>query len=311
MDNHGSHFDFNTFRAALDNDIHIVGSPPHATHLYQPLDVACFKDMRIDWRKILRLFLRSDRLAKVTKAVFPQLLKELWLRLRPSYLVNGFRGAGLCPFNRDQIDRNKFLPSVTVTKVPAIGQNSSSAALEGPSTSAATTFSAPASPSSGLPAISVRVQKPTPKTAMRLSIEKCVLGPQQVTAANVRKTRSKVQNFYGQVHTEETALRALEEREKSRMQKKADSKERPTVKSSKVPTKTARKSPQSQSPLEREDEDEDEMESKCFICFTDKDPPTKCRRIIWNRCLECGRWYHEWCQKRQDTFCPFCSVKKA
>jgi hypothetical protein len=144
---------------------------------------------------------------------------------------------------------------------------------------------------------------------MRLSIEKCVLGPQQVAAANVRKTRSKVQNFYGQVHTEETALKALEEREKSRTQKKADSKERPTVKSSIVPTKKARKSPQCQSPLEREDEDEDEVENKCFICFTDKDPPTKSRRINWNRCLQCGRWYHEWCQKRQGTFCPFCSAK--
>lgn len=310
MDNHGSHFDFATFHEALDNDIHIVGSPPNATHLYQPLDVGCFKDLRIDWRTVLRVFFRANRLAKITKAVFPQLLKELWLRLRPSYLAAGFRGAGLCPFNPNQIARHKFLPSITVTKVPTIPQQDSpTAAHGGPSTSAAPTFTVAASSLDGRPAIAIRIQKTTPKTAMRLSIEKCVLGPQQVATAKAPKKRSKVQNFYGQVHTEETALRALEEREKSRKQMKTDAAKRPTKKSSKVRKKKARKSSPAPTTAQNEDEDEDRVENKCFICFSDKDPPTKCRRIDWNRCLPCGRWYHEWCQKKKGTFCPFCPAK--
>lgn len=298
MDNHSSHFDFNTFRVALDNDIHIVGLPPHASHLYQPLDLATFKDMKIDWRKILQLYLRANRLEKVTKTIFPLLLKNLWQKLRPNYLVSGFRAAGLCPFNPDKIDRRKFLPSVTVTKVPTIRVEvqGASTAAEGPSAS-----SAPSS--SGLPVVSVRIQKPTPKTAMRISIEKCILGPQQAATGSGSKKRSKLQ--HGQVHTEDSAMKALQEREKSRLQKSGTSK-RPPVTSAPTPSKKVRESTPPPQPQVGEDEDEDMMETKCMICFTDKDPPTKSRRINWNRCLKCKRWYHEWCQKNKKIFCPFC-----
>lgn len=299
MDNHTSHFDFNTFRIALDNDVHIVGLPSNGSHLYQPLDVGVFKDLKIEWRKILQHFLHMNRLQKVTKNIFPQLLNALWQKLRPSYLISGFRGTGLCPFNPNRIDPRKFLPSIAVTKIPTIrmSQRNSALTVDGPSSSSAPT-------SSGIPIVSVRVQKPTPKTAMRISIERAILGPQQQsTNASGSKKRSKLQS--GLVHTELSAMKALAEREKARQQTTGTSKRRHEEF---VPSraKKIQKSSDVRAAVGTLEESEDEMETKCFICFSERNPPTRSRRINWNRCLNCKRWYHEWCQKKKEQFCPFC-----
>lgn len=155
LDNHGSHFDFKTFFEALKNDVHIVGIPPHASHVYQPLDVGVFKDLKIILRKILRKILRTNRLLNVTKEMFPGVLKQLWEQLRPSYLVSGFRGAGLCPFNPNEIDKRKFLPSVTVTKAPTVRRTHGSLQTSSAS-KAAPSISITSSSVSGLPMIVVR-----------------------------------------------------------------------------------------------------------------------------------------------------------
>lgn len=152
--------------------------------------------------------LRETRLAKVTKQMFPGVLKQLWEQLRPSYLAGGFRGAGLCPFNPNRIDKRKFLPSVALTGAPTMQQHP------------ATSVSVAASSASGLPVIVVRQETPlSPKSAMRCSVEKCILGPQNPSPLVSRNTRTKAQNFYGQVLTEETALAALAERERKRRRK--------------------------------------------------------------------------------------------
>jgi hypothetical protein len=172
--------------------------------------------LKIALKKILRKILRASRLSHVTKEMFPNVLKELWQSLRPISLVNGFRGASLCPFNPDQIDKRKFLPSLTVTKAKKLKRtNGSAAAAQRPPS-----ISFSSSMASGLPVIVVRQIKPmSPKTAMRCSIEKCVLGPQQL-APEASKKRKKVQNFFGEVLTEESAMQALAEREMMRSRKK-------------------------------------------------------------------------------------------
>lgn len=222
MDNHSSHFNFGMFLEALKNEIHIVALPPHASHIYQPLDVGVFRGMRNTFREILRKYLRTNRLQKVTKETFPAVLKQLWQELRPKWLEGGFRGAGLCPFDRNRIDKRKFLPSVGVTKVPTIRRcdrlqqvSSIAHAADAPS------ISFEAASVSGLPMIIVHQEKPmSPRTAMRSSIERCVLGPQRAAPEAVPKKRTKVQNFCGQVVTEKMAMEALAERERSRRKKK-------------------------------------------------------------------------------------------
>lgn len=69
----------------------------------------------------------------------------------------------------------------------------------------------------GLPAIAVRQEKSMfPKTAMQCSIEKCLLGQQKSALQAVSKKRIKVQNYFGEVLTEESAMETLAKREMER-----------------------------------------------------------------------------------------------
>ena len=100
-DGHGSHLTYQTVISAMENHVIIIALPPHATHALQPLDVGLFKPLKTQWRKILLQFFREARMKSVHKAIFPTLLKQLMETNKSEYLVNGFRGAGLWPLNKD------------------------------------------------------------------------------------------------------------------------------------------------------------------------------------------------------------------
>lgn len=53
LDGHSSHITLDIVRLAKENNIEIVCLPPHSTHILQPLDVAVFKPMKTEWRKIV------------------------------------------------------------------------------------------------------------------------------------------------------------------------------------------------------------------------------------------------------------------
>jgi hypothetical protein len=51
-DNLSSHFTDTVLRLAAENDILFVCLPPNATHLLQPLDVAFYRPLKGNWRKV-------------------------------------------------------------------------------------------------------------------------------------------------------------------------------------------------------------------------------------------------------------------
>ena len=106
-DGHGSHLTYQTVISAMENHVIIIALPPHTTHALQPLDVGLFKPLKTQWRKILLQFFREARMKSVHQAIFPTLLKQLMETNKSEYLVNGFRGAGLWPLNKDAA-RSKF-----------------------------------------------------------------------------------------------------------------------------------------------------------------------------------------------------------
>ena len=46
MDGHSSHYSLELLRFARENNIIVLGYPPHCTHVLQGLDVVCFAKMK-------------------------------------------------------------------------------------------------------------------------------------------------------------------------------------------------------------------------------------------------------------------------
>ncbi|MCP3667741.1 MAG: hypothetical protein GY696_35490, partial [Gammaproteobacteria bacterium] len=93
-DGHGSHFTY------------VVGLPAHTSHAMQPLDMAVFKAVKVNWREILeRFFALSHGKVAVDKCNFSHLLAQLWPTLEPNHIINGFRASGLHPIDPSALDR--------------------------------------------------------------------------------------------------------------------------------------------------------------------------------------------------------------
>ncbi|CAF1472435.1 unnamed protein product, partial [Didymodactylos carnosus] len=114
MDNHYSHLSYRTMKLALDNEVHILSLPPHTTSQLQPLDVYTFKVVKTEWRKILRDYYLTTNADNVDKSVFPLLLKKLYTNaLRPAYCSGGFAKAGIYPYDKRAIPKEKISYSAT------------------------------------------------------------------------------------------------------------------------------------------------------------------------------------------------------
>ena len=107
---HGSHLTYNTVMLAIQNDIIIICLPPNCSHALQPLDVGVFKNLKVEWKKILKRWFRESRLPSVDKAVFPGVLKQLWLALSADDAIAGFRGSGIVPLDLEKMKRQIVLP---------------------------------------------------------------------------------------------------------------------------------------------------------------------------------------------------------
>lgn len=108
-DNLSSHISPKVLKLCQENNIAFVALPPNATHLTQPLDISFFRPFKISWRTILDEWKSTPvgrRLPTVPKDVFPSLLKKLYEKIAPnseSNLKSGFRKAGICPLDRQQV----------------------------------------------------------------------------------------------------------------------------------------------------------------------------------------------------------------
>jgi len=69
MDGHSSHYTLELLKYARDNNIVILGYPPHCTHVLQGLDVVCFAKMKREFRTEIHKF-EDLHMAPVTKADF-------------------------------------------------------------------------------------------------------------------------------------------------------------------------------------------------------------------------------------------------
>lgn len=108
-DNLSSHLNIEVVRLCNENNIAFVALPPNATHLLQPLDVAYFRPMKGEWRKILNDWKETSygsRCTSIPKDQFPQLLKKLVDSLNErgrQNLKSGFMKCGIAPLQREKV----------------------------------------------------------------------------------------------------------------------------------------------------------------------------------------------------------------
>lgn len=109
-DNLSSHFSQEVLELCQLHNVKFVCLPANSTHMCQPLDVAFFSPLKMNWRQILSTWKTGGgrTSATVTKDKFPTLLQKLLDSMeenRKQNLISGFRKAGIMPLNPEEVLR--------------------------------------------------------------------------------------------------------------------------------------------------------------------------------------------------------------
>jgi hypothetical protein len=98
VDQHGSRETLTALKLLYDHNIHILGLPPHTSHLFQPLDQHPFQQ----FKRVLKTKLREAgtiTYSNIAAIVFSALSNAL----TPTTIQHSFRDVGIYPFNKDLI----------------------------------------------------------------------------------------------------------------------------------------------------------------------------------------------------------------
>ena len=123
-DNLSSHLTLEVIEQCEAHNIRFVFFPANSTHLCQPLDVCFFRPMKMAWRPILEKWKKGPgrKQASVPKDIFPQLLRELTVKLEDSAnenIISGFRKCGIVPIDRSKVLDRLPKPAPEVPKEAA------------------------------------------------------------------------------------------------------------------------------------------------------------------------------------------------
>jgi hypothetical protein len=92
-----------------ENEISFMLLPPNSTHLCQPLDVAVFRAIKAQWRKVLMQW-KEKNVGCVPKTEFPRLLRETIQSVKSSEnVIAGFKVCGIIPLNSRKV-LDKLIP---------------------------------------------------------------------------------------------------------------------------------------------------------------------------------------------------------
>ena len=104
VDDHSSHYEPDTIKAAAEHGVVIFCIPPHCTHVAQPLDVSFFHPLKVYWSEACHTFMQENPGYIVTKFNFSMLFSKAWFKaIQPQNLISGFSKCGICPFNPEAI----------------------------------------------------------------------------------------------------------------------------------------------------------------------------------------------------------------
>lgn len=112
MDGHSSHYTHELLVYARENNIIILGYPPHCTHALQGLDVVCFARMKEMWKQEIEAHELLHRRG-VAKADFASVFGRAYLQAFTTDTIQAaFRATGVHPFDRTVITVEQMKPSI-------------------------------------------------------------------------------------------------------------------------------------------------------------------------------------------------------
>ena len=115
LDGHSSHFTLDFLNYARDNNIIVLGYPPHCTHALHGLDVVCFGKMKQIWKAVVSTHEEEERRA-VEKSEFTGLFGTAYNKaFDPETVKAAFRVTGVVPFNQSAISEKQMKPSTTTS----------------------------------------------------------------------------------------------------------------------------------------------------------------------------------------------------
>lgn len=110
FDGHSSHLTLALSEFASDNGIILICLLANSTHILQPLDVAVFRPLKLEWKKVTHQWRIENNGSKLGREMFAPLLEKTLDRMRniPDIIKSGFRTCGLVPFNPNNINYAKY-----------------------------------------------------------------------------------------------------------------------------------------------------------------------------------------------------------
>ena len=115
LDGHSSHYTPEFLTYARENNIIVLGYPPHCTHALQGLDVVCFARMKETWKKVISK-VEEETKAAVSKSDFLHLFGTAYNESFTVAMVKAaFQVTGVYPFNKNAISAEQMKPSTTTS----------------------------------------------------------------------------------------------------------------------------------------------------------------------------------------------------
>lgn len=131
LDSHISHLSLKTTRLAVENQIHILCLPFHATHILQPFDVYTLKFVKTQWQTLLWEFKKKNLSKTLEKSNFIHMFAKLYNHaLLPNHCSVAFREAGIVPFDPCVVKRQMLMKVSTPQNTESTRNSRRSKSLE-------------------------------------------------------------------------------------------------------------------------------------------------------------------------------------
>ncbi|CAL4258576.1 unnamed protein product, partial [Meganyctiphanes norvegica] len=99
--------------------IHLFGLIPNATQMVQPLDLSFFKPFKVEYKRRAEAWRRENGMASINLVTFPSIaLPSYSFCLQKESIQNGFRKAGIYPWNPDAVDYSRAAAIEAQAQVP-------------------------------------------------------------------------------------------------------------------------------------------------------------------------------------------------
>ena len=96
-----------------------LGLIPNATQMVQPLDLSFFKPFKVEYKRRAEAWRRENGMASINLVTFPSIaLPSYSFCLQKESIQNGFRKAGIYPWNPDAVDYSRAAAIEAQAQVP-------------------------------------------------------------------------------------------------------------------------------------------------------------------------------------------------